>query len=168
MGLCVMFIAAPFSYCFYIFFEGSRTVFIGDWFHSNLFHFFFLIRFQISGVIGLVGLYIYLEQDRRVKVLAPAIGFLLMSLVLNVFADSNDDVWDLGSFVLWGACTCLSLVILYGIDYFTWRKFHKQDGFERRFETIFNGLEQGVVTDREAVESFLTTMREKKSFNAKG
>lgn len=165
-GLAVMFIAAPLSYCTYFIYQGGQSEFIDGWYHSNFYHFFFLIRFQLAGIISLIGLYFYLEQDRRVKILVFHLGFLGMSLILNVLADSNDDIRGIGNFILFGSCVALAFTILKGIDYFAWRKFHKEDAFSSRLRTIYNGSEH--LSDKEIADSFRTTMREKIEFESKG
>jgi hypothetical protein len=165
VGLLLMFIIAPAAYCVYYLFKGTPA--IDGWFHFNLFHFFFLIRWQLFLLIGGLGFYHYAGQERKWKILAIPLGFVIMSLIVNIMADDNEEIWDIADFVLWGVGIAISLVIFYGLDYLIWKKYHRDDSFAARFETIENGIKKGVITDRQAVESFMTTMREKREFERK-
>lgn len=164
-GLVLMAVCAPIFYCTYLLFPrvGHNDY---DWFHLNLFHLFFLIRFHIAGIFFLIGLYQYFENTKRSKILSPFLGFLVMSLILLIRAQNNDDVWNVGNFILFGACTTGSLILFLGLDYFVWRKFHRADAFEARI----NGLVQ-VAEDLPADKwksMMLTVLREQKEFKQKG
>jgi hypothetical protein len=163
VGLVTMLVCAPLSYCSYAVFD--RAHIIEGWYHVNYFHLFFLIRFQIAFAVFLIGLYHYLPKDNRVKILSIPLGFLFMSIVLNVIADSNDDIWRVADISLWAAGVCLSMVIFYLSDYLTHRKFHRADAFDKRLDGIAQIAED--LPAEKVVSMFLTTWRERKDFIAK-
>jgi hypothetical protein len=163
VGLGLMFVAAPLSYCWYALFEGAPR--IHGWYHVNYFHLFFLIRFQLAFSVFFIGLYHYLPQDKRTKLLSIPLGFLFMSIVVNIIAKSNDDIHRIGSLSLWAAGVCLSLVLFFGLDYLVWRKFHRADAFEKRLDGIVE-IANDLPADK-VVSMFTTTWRERKEFKAK-
>jgi hypothetical protein len=163
VGLMVMFVGAPLSYCWYALFEGAPR--IPGWFHVNLYHLLFLIRFQIAFAVFFIGLYHYLPQDRRTKLLSIPLGFLFMSIVVNIMAKSNDDIHRIANLSIWAAGVCLSLVLFFGLDYFVWRKFHRADAFEKRLDGIAEIAND--LPAEKVVSMFTTTWRERKEFKAK-
>lgn len=163
VGLATMLVLAPLSYCSYAIFD--RAQHIAGWYHHNYFHLFFLIRFQIAFAVFLIGLYHFLPKDNRVKILSIPLGFLFMSIALNVLADSNDDIWRVADISLWAAGVCLSMVIFYLSDYLTHRKFHRADAFDKRLDGIAQIAED--LPAEKVVSMFLTTWRERKEFIAK-
>jgi hypothetical protein len=163
-GLVLMFVCAPLAYCWYALFD--RAHHIPGWYHVNYFHLFFLIRVQLAFSVFLIGLYYFLPVDKRTKLLSIPLGYLLMSIAANVMATCNEDIWRIGSLSLFAAGVCLSLVLFFGLDYFTHRRFHQQDRYEARLEGIFQIAED---LPAEKVKSmFVTTWRERKEFKAKG
>jgi heme/copper-type cytochrome/quinol oxidase subunit 2 len=58
--------------------------------------------------------------------------------------------------------TVVAVIILIGIDYFTWRQFHRMDAFEARFEGLYNIVDD--VPEKDFVKMFKTTMKEKIEF----
>lgn len=163
VGLILMFVAAPLSYCWYALFD--RAHHIHDWYHVNYFHLFFLIRFQIAFSVFFIGLYHYLPQDKRTKLLSIPLGFLLMSIAVNVMATSNEDIWRMADLQLFGAGICFALVLFFGVDYFVWRKFHRADAFEKRLDGIVEIAND--LPAEKVVSMFTTTWRERKEFKAK-
>lgn len=163
VGLILMFAVAPGSYCWYKVFEGAPR--IHGWYHVNYFHLFFLIRFQIAFSFFLIGLYHYLPQDKRTKLLAIPLGFLLMSIAVSIGAESNDDIWRIADMQLFGAGVCFALVLFFGVDYFVWRKFHRADAFEKRLDGIAEVAND--LPAEKVVSMFTTTWRERKEFKAK-
>jgi len=164
VGLVLMLACAPLSYCSYALFEKDAPQLEG-WFHYNHFHLFFLIRFQIAFSVFFIGLYHYLGKSRRVKILAIPLGFLFMSIAVNVMAESNEDIWRIANLSLWGAGICLSLTIFYGLDYFAWRKFHRADSFEAREKGLY---QIAYDVDPEKFRSMvMETWRQKNEFNTK-
>ena len=164
VGLALMIVVAPLSYCWYALFD--RAHHIVGWYHVNYFHLFFLIRFQIAFSVFFIGLYNYLPRDPRTKVLAIPLGFLFMSIVVNVIATSNPDIWSIADLSLFGAGICLSLVIFFGLDYFVGRKFHRADAFDKRIDGIME-IADDLPADK-VLSMFRTTWRERKEFHAKG
>jgi hypothetical protein len=136
VGLVVMYVGAALAYFSYELFDRQHH-YIG-WFHHNWWHLFFLLRYQVSQIIFLVGLYIALPKESVKKAIAPYLGFIIMGLILNVAAESNDDVWDTMDLTIWFACAALSIAIFIILDFLTHRRFHQKDSFEAREK----GLEQ--------------------------
>jgi hypothetical protein len=163
VGLVIMFVVAPLSYCWYALFD--RALHIHGWYHVNYFHLFFLIRFQIAFSVFLIGLYHFLPKEPRVKILAIPLGFLFMSIAVNVMATSNADIWRIADLSLWAAGACLSMVIFYASDYLTHRKFHQADAFEKRFDTIAQA--EGMLPLDKIGSMFLMTHKERKAFQSK-
>lgn len=163
-GLVIMFVCAPLAYCWYAMFD--RAHHIPGWYHVNYFHLFFLIRVQLGISVFLLGLYFFLPADKRTKLLSIPLGYFLMSIAANVMASSNEDIWRIGSVSLFAAGVCISLVLFFGLDYFTHRQFHRADAFEKRLEGIFQIADE---LPADKVKSmFVTTWRERKEFKAKG
>jgi hypothetical protein len=130
-GLLIMLVGTPLAYCIYGFFErgGSR---VPDWYHVNFWHFFFFLRFQISQVVFLTGLYIYMMESQKIKVLAIYHGFMLMALFQNVVAESNEDIWRGINWYLFGAFAVLCLTFYFMLDWLAKRKFHGEDRYIAR------------------------------------
>lgn len=164
VGLILMLVVAPLSYCTYELFD--RSYHVPGWYHLNFFHLFFLIRFQIAFSVFFIGLYYYLPSEPRVKILSIPLGFLFMSIAINVMADSNDDIWRIANASLWAAGICLSLVIFYGLDYFSWRKFHRADAYEKRLDGIAQVADE--LPPEKVASMFVTTWRERREFKSKG
>lgn len=165
VGLVLMYVCAPFAYCAYDFCdEGARAA--SNWsgweFHLNPFHLLFLIRWQLSGVIFLCGFYLNIPEGKRAKMLAIPIGFLFMSIWVNVFAGSNDDMRAIGNVYLFFAGACLALVIFYGMDWFVSRWSHRVRAFESRLDGICQVADD--LPAEKVVSMFKATWREKKEF----
>lgn len=163
VGLGLMLVCAPLSYCTYAIFD--RDTHIPSWYHINYFHLFFLIRFQIAFSVLFIGLYHYLGQSRRVKILSIPLGFLFMSIAVNVMAESNEDIWRIANISLWGAGICLSLTLFYGLDYFAWRKYHRADSFEARQKGLYQIADS--VDAKKWKSMMMDTLRQKYEFNQK-
>jgi hypothetical protein len=163
VGLLLMFGISPISYCTYDLLFSYQDLQVIGWFHYNFFHFFFLVRWPLAAIVWLVGLFHYLPKDRGVKVLAFPLGWCFMALFQSVMADSNEDVWEVVNIILLGAGISFALMIFLFLDYFIWRKFHREDAFEKRFEGIYR-VHEDLPLDKIG-SMFIQTMHEKKNFN---
>jgi hypothetical protein len=163
VGLLLMFGISPISYCTYDLLFSYQDLPVIGWFHYNFFHFFFLVRWPLAAIVWLVGLFHYLPKDRGVKVLAFPLGWCFMALFQSVMADSNEDVWEVVNIILLGAGISFALMIFLFLDYFIWRKFHREDAFEKRFEGIYR-VHEDLPLDKIG-SMFIQTMHDKKNFN---
>lgn len=163
IGCGVMFIGAPLAYFAYAMFDRERL--FTSWYHVNHWHLFFLIRYQISQVVFLIGLYILLSKHPLAKVISFQLGFVLMGLTLNVIAESNADIWDTMDVTLWAAGVGFSITLFLLIDYLAFRKFHRADSFEARQKGLYQ-----IADDVDPVKwksMMMETLRQKYEFNQK-
>ncbi len=167
VGLGVMLVVAPVSYHSFMLFDRGHHILLAGidmcgWYHHNYWHLFFLLRYQIAGVVFLTGLYLVLSKNPLAKFISVYMGFILMGLVLNIFAESNDDIWDTMNVALFGSGICLSLAFFFLIDWLAHRYFHRKLAFDARIELIYkNGDDFG---PEKAWSMFKTAYREKKEF----
>lgn len=134
-GLVIMYVIAPLTYSIYYWFDRSTS--IEGWFYYNWWHFFFTLRFQAAFLIFLIGIYVASPESVLTKIiLAPAIAFLIMSILITVQSSSNDDMYDVFDLTLFGAGLFLTVTLFIGIDHFTWVFNHKELGFVQRMNNI--------------------------------
>lgn len=163
VGLVVMYVGATLFYFSYTVFDRERHIL--GWYHHNYWHLFFLIRYQISQIIFLIGFYIGLPQYSIKKAIAPYLGFLIMGMVLNITAESNDDIWDTMSLVWWLAGTAFSVALFLGLDHVAHRKYHRADSFDARQKGLYQIADS---VDAEKWKSMMMeTLRQKYEFNEK-
>jgi hypothetical protein len=163
VGLGLMYVGATLFYFSYAVFDRERHIL--GYYHHNYWHLFFLIRYQISEIVFLIGLYIGLPQYSIKKGIAPYLGFLFMGLILNVTAESNADIWDTMSLVWWLVGTALSVALFLGLDHVAHRKFHREDSFDGRQKGLY---QIGYDVDAEKWRSMMMeTLRQKYEFNSK-
>lgn len=141
IGGVLMLVVAPVSYVIYWFFDREQHV--AGWFHYNWFHFFFLLRFQIAAAFWILGSYLYIPASNRTKIFAFALGFVLMSIGLNIMASKNEDIWNIVNWYLFAAGILLSLVIFYGMDFMIYNWSHRIRKVEASWEQL------GLVVDDE-------------------
>lgn len=134
-GLLIMLIGTPLAYTIYTYFD--RGVKVSGWYHVNFWHLFFLIRFQVSQIVFFLGLYIYMMESHKIKILALYHGFVLMAITQNIFADSNDDIWQGMNWYLFSSFAVLSLSFYFLLDWLVKRKFHGEDRFAARVKGLY-------------------------------
>lgn len=89
-----------------------------------------------------------------------------MNLIMNVNAKNTDVIWSLGSWYGFGAATAFVLSVMFGLDYFVWRKFHRADAYEARIQGLVQ-VEADIPAEKWK-SMMLTVLREQKEFKRKG
>lgn len=158
-----MFVAAPVAYFAYAMFDRGHHIL--GYYHHNYWHLFFLIRFQVSEVVFLIGLYILFSKSPYAKAISVKLGFVLMAMTMNIAAESNEEIWDTFNIYLWGAGVCFSLALFFLLDFMVWKKFHRIDSFDARQKGLYQIADS---VDAEKWKSMMMeTLRQKYEFNSK-
>jgi hypothetical protein len=162
VGLVVMYVGATLFYFSYSLFDRERHIL--GYYHHNYWHLFFLIRYQVSQIVFMIGLYVMISKLPISKSIAPYLGFLFMGIYLNITADSNDDIWDTMNIYFWAAGTGLAVVLFLLIDWLTHRQFHQKDSFEPREKGL---VEIAYDIDAETFrDKMVETLRKKYEFKS--
>lgn len=162
VGLGMMGVVAPLSGCMYLIFD--RGDYVQNWYHVNYFHLFLILGpslFVLSCLVGVWFMFPY--RSARAYSLAIPGGFTIGKILWLIQCTSNADFYSIvpSSFILIGAL--VSMFLFTASDWLVHNVFHRQDAFERRIGTLYNGLN---VLDGETFKTaFKKYVEEKKAFN---
>ena len=164
VGLGLMGVVAPLSSCFYMVFD--RMAFDETWYHANYFHFFLLLGPSFFILFCLMGTFLLFPQgSMRAYLLAIPAGFTIGKILWLALVTSNHEFYRVvpQSFLLHGIS--ISLVLFITLDWFTWRKFHREDAFEARLDSLATNADH--FEDAKFKSMFKSVWREKKEFQSK-
>jgi hypothetical protein len=136
VGLLLMVAFYPLSSCAYLMF--SRDVVDPEWFYRHYFDLFLVIGPYLSIFFALLGAYLYLPMNNRVKALFIPMGLTVGKILWLMQITSNEEFWGLPpiSFVFYGLLIGSLLPMV--LDHLIWRKFHDFDGKMARLIGIVN------------------------------
>jgi hypothetical protein len=140
-GLAIAGVVAPGASCLHLLFDRKADLDF-SWYHVNSYYLFTALGPYLSMAFLIAGLFLILPKNYKAEYwLSPFMGYPVMKVITMYVCESNDQ-WNAGLLYYdWLAITLsivtLGLVILFGIDHFTWRKFHKHDGLIARMDGLF-------------------------------
>jgi hypothetical protein len=140
-GLAIAGVMAPGASCLNLFFDRKADLDF-SWYHVNNYYLFTALGPYLSMAFLVAGLFLILPKNFKAQYwLSPFMGYPIIKVLTMIVCESNDQ-WNAGLFYYgWLPMTLsvvtIGLVILLGIDHFTWRKFHKHDGLVARMDGLF-------------------------------
>lgn len=140
-GLVIAGVMAPGAACLNLLFDRKADLDF-SWYHVNNYYLFTALGPYLSMAFLVAGLFLILPKSFKAQYwLSPFMGYPIIKVVTMYVCESNAQ-WNAGLFYYgWLPMTLsvvtIGLVILLGIDHFTWRKYHKHDGIVARMDGLF-------------------------------
>lgn len=162
VGMGLMGVVAPLSACFYMLFDW-RVDKVAGWYHDNYFHFFLLLAPYFFVMFCLLGVwFLFPHRSARAYGLVVPMGYTVSKILWLALVSNDAEFYSVVplSFVLMGGL--LSVFLFIAFDWLAHNVFHRQDAFERRIETLYNGID---LVDGETFKGlFKKSVEEKKAF----
>lgn len=161
LGLGVVGVVMPLSACMYMLFD--QTVQVEGWYHVNNFYLFMLLGPYLAGTCLTVGVFFLFPQNApRSYILILPLAYLIGKILWLYLTTSNAQYWSVPHWSFFAIGASISVVLLISIDWLTWRFFHRELAFEKRFELIAANREKFGMDQIGAM--FLKTWDEREKF----
>lgn len=161
LGLGVVGVVTPLSACMYMLFD--QTVQVQNWYHVNNFYLFMLLGPYLAGTFLTMGVFfLFPRESKRAYILIAPLSYLIGKILWLYLTTSNAQYWSVPHWSFFAIGACISVVLLISLDWLTWRFFHRELAFEKRFELIAANREKFGMDQIGAM--FLKTWDERKNF----
>jgi hypothetical protein len=131
-GLVIAGVMAPGASCLHLLFDSKGNLDF-TWYHVNNYYLFNALGPYLSMAFLVAGLFLILPKNYKAQYwLSPFMGYPIVKVITMYVCETNEQ-WNAGLFYYgWLpmalAVVTIGLVIMLGIDHFTWRKYHSFDG----------------------------------------
>jgi hypothetical protein len=137
LGLACIGVFAPLSSISYRLFNEAERDF--SWYYYNMYYLFRTLgEHSFQPFFLILGVFLALPKNFKAQYwIAPFIGYPVIKALLIINCSSNEQWHESIHWSLYVAMFLIGLCVTLGINFFSWVRFHKWDGVERRMDGLF-------------------------------
>jgi hypothetical protein len=137
LGLACIGVFAPLSTVLYRLFDSA--IIDKSWYHVNYYYLLHVLGIHsFQAFFWVVGLFLITPKKYSPEYwIGPFIGYPIIKAVLIINCTSNEMWHESIHWSLFIAMGLIGLCIAFGINFFSWVKFHKHDGLIARMDGLF-------------------------------